>query len=132
LAVGDLDNDGRLDALVVDEHGPLAYLRNCSEGGHFIVVGLEGVQSARDAIGTHLVVTCAGRPHHGRRIGGGSYLSASDSRLHFGLGPATQVDEIEVTWPSGLVQRFQNLKADRGYRIREGDAAALPLPGFRR
>jgi ASPIC and UnbV len=55
------------------------------------------------------------------RIGGGSYLSASDPRLHFGLGTAMMADELEVRWPSGLVQRFGELAADRAYHLREGD-----------
>jgi tetratricopeptide (TPR) repeat protein len=131
LAVGDLDNDGRLDAVVVDQQGPLAYLWNRSDAGHFLVVGLEGVQSARDGVAAQVAVTALGRRQYSWRVGGGSYQSASDPRLHFGVGSALGVEELEVIWPSGLVQRFKNLSVDRGYRIREGDASPSPLPGFR-
>jgi hypothetical protein len=66
----------------------------------------------------------------GQRVGGGSYLSACDGRLHFGLGAATSVDSVEVRWPSGRIDRWTNLDADTGYRLREGDAAVKPLAGF--
>ena len=66
------------------------------------------------------------------RFGGGSYLSPSDPRLHFGLGPARKVDRVEVTWPSGRRDCYQGLAADAGYRLREGDPAPKPLPGFAR
>ena len=64
------------------------------------------------------------------RLGGGSYLSASDHRLHFGLGTATKVDRVEVTWPSGRRDTFQGLSADTGYRLREGELEPKPLAGF--
>jgi tetratricopeptide (TPR) repeat protein len=133
LAVGDLDNDGRLDALVVDHKGPLAYLHNRTEGsGHFVMLHLEGTRSARDAVGARVVVTAGGRSQYGWRIGGGSYQSASDGRLHFGLGPAATIESLEVSWPSGCVQQFVNLAADRGYRLREGQREPDALPGFGR
>ena len=62
------------------------------------------------------------------RFGGGSYQSASDQRLHFGLGPARIVDRVEVTWPSGSRDCYQGLGADAGYRLREGDPAPKPSP----
>ena len=65
------------------------------------------------------------------RFGGGSYLSASDPRLHFGLGAAPSAYAVEVRWPSGRVDSFAGLKADRGYTLREGDPVQRPLAGFR-
>jgi tetratricopeptide (TPR) repeat protein len=133
LAVGDLDNDGRLDAIVIDHAGPLAYLHNQTEGGgHFVVLGLEGIHSSRDAVGSRVAVTAGGRRQFAWRLGGGSYQSASDGRLHFGLGPAMRIEAIEVAWPSGRIQRFRDLAADRGYWLREGQAQPGPLPGFAR
>jgi hypothetical protein len=76
------------------------------------------------------VVTSAGRRQVAQRVGGGSYLSASDGRLHFGLREATSVDAVEVLWPSGRRDRWTNLAADTGYRLREGDPAARALAGF--
>jgi hypothetical protein len=81
-------------------------------------------------VGARVAVTCAGVTRVAARFGGGSYMSALDSRLHFGLGPARTVDRVEVTWPSGQRQTFQGLAADAGYQLREGDPAPRPLHGF--
>src|SRR5262249_50554999 len=99
LAVGDIDNDGRVDVLLVAQQAPLALLRNepGPDTGHSLTLALEGVASNRDAVGAKLTVTAAGRTQVATRFGGGSYLSASDPRLHFGLGAATKVDRVEVT-----------------------------------
>jgi hypothetical protein len=66
------------------------------------------------------------------RIGGSSFLSAHDHRLHFGLGGTARVESVEVRWPSGRVDRYAGLAADRAYLVREGRAEASPLPGWRR
>ena len=66
------------------------------------------------------------------RTGGGSYQSASDPRLHIGLGTSDRVDSVEVTWPSGRVDRYTGLEPGRGYRLREGGQSSQALPGFRR
>ena len=99
-------------------------------GDHFLTLALEGTTSNRDAVGAQVAVTAAGRTQVATRFGGGSYLSASDPRLHFGLGPARKVDRVEVTWPSGRRDCYQGLAADAGYRLREGDPAPRPLAGF--
>jgi hypothetical protein len=121
LAVGDLDNDGRLDAIVLNQNEPLVYLHNRTEQpGHFIRFSLEGVRSNRDAVGARVTIDYGGRRRVSERIGGGSYQSASDPRLHFGLGASRQVESIEVRWPSGHVDHHEGLTADREYRLREG------------
>ena len=91
---------------------------------------LEGTASNRDGVGAKVVVTTAGRRQVAQRVGGGSYLSAGDARLHFGLGQATSVDAVEVLWPSGRRDRWTDLAANTGYRLRQGDPAARPLAGF--
>ena len=122
LAVGDLDNDGRLDAVVVNQNQPLVYLHNRTENvGHHIRFSLEGSRSNRDAVGTRVTIACAARRLMSERVGGGSYQSANDPRLHFGLGISSRVDSIEVRWPSGRVDHHGALDADREYRLREGD-----------
>ena len=121
LAIGDLDNDGRVDALMVADNEPLVYLHNRTAGGHFLTIALVGTKSNRDGVGARVIVEAAGSRWVSQRLGGGSFLSASDPRLHFGLGPATRIDRLEVRWPSGQVDSFQNLDADKGYRFREGD-----------
>jgi hypothetical protein len=131
LAVGDVDNDGRTDVVLVSENAPLALLHNESTSQyHSLTLSLEGAASNRDAVGARVAVTVAGRTRVAARLGGGSYLSASDHRLHFGLGPARTVDRVEVTWPSGRRDRYHGLAADAGYRLHEGDLAPKPLPGF--
>jgi tetratricopeptide (TPR) repeat protein len=132
LAAGDLDNDGRVDSLIVPQNQPLAYFHNRTDGGRSLTLRLEGGHSSnRDAVGARVSIQAGGRRRVGYRIGGGSYQSASDPRLHFGLGTASTVDRVEVAWPSGRVDRYDNLAADTGYLLREGDTQPHPLPGFR-
>jgi hypothetical protein len=121
LAVGDLDNDGRVDAVVLNQNQPLVYLHNRTEdSGHFLRLRLEGTRSNRDAVGARVTITCGGRRRMSKRVGGGSYQSASDPRLHFGLGATRAVESVEVRWPSGHVDHHGGLSADREYRLREG------------
>jgi enediyne biosynthesis protein E4 len=132
LAAADLDNDGRVDLLVLAQNQPLAYFHNKTEGGHRLTIRLEGTTSNRDAVGAKVVVTAGGRARTAWRFGGGSYQSASDPRLHFGLGRLERAERVEVTWPSGRSERFDDLAADAGYLIREGSGRAEPLAGFGR
>jgi hypothetical protein len=130
LALADLDNDGRTDVLVLSQDAPLAYLHNRSRGGHFLVVGLEGRASNRDAIGARVVIEAGGRRQVLEKFGGGSYQSTSDPRLHIGLGHATKVELLEVRWPSGRVDRHRDLAVDSAYRLCEGETKPKPLPGW--
>ena len=132
LAVGDLDNDGRPDAVVVAQNEPLVDLRNNTEGprSHFVTFRLEGTQSNRDGVGAVVAIMAGGRRRVAPRFGGGSFESAGDPRLHFGLGPCARVESVELHWPSGRMDLHQDLEVNRGYLLREGDAAVKPLPGF--
>ena len=130
LAVGDLDNDGRLDLLIACLDAPLMYAHNRTDGGHHLTLRLEGTASNRDAVGARVSVTAGGRARVAWRLGGGSYQAAGDPRLHFGLGDADRVESIEIRWPSGRVDRLGPLPADAGYLIREGAPRAEPLRGF--
>jgi len=134
LAAGDLDNDGRLDLLIVAQEKPLAYFHNQGPAGHFVTFKLEGSApvSNRDAVGARLTLTTAAGRQVAQRIGGGSFLSANDGRLHFGVGDATRIEAVEVRWPSGHVDRFTSLPADAAYLLREGQAKASRLPGWSR
>ena len=121
LAAGDLDNDGRVDALAVCQNEPVVYLHNQTRRdstGHFVVLRLEGTKSNRDGVGATVTVQCGERRWVAVRYGGGSYQSANDPRLHFGLGPATKVDRVEVRWPSGKTDYFPDLGVDTGYLLR--------------
>lgn len=137
LAVGDLDNDGQVDVLVVAQDAPLAMFHHVPVAAdrdpalvsdHFISLTLEGTRSNRDAVGARVVVSASGWSQTLARFGGGSYLSASDARIHVGLKASRKVDRLEIFWPSGRHDLYVNLGVDVGYRIREGDVA--PHPGF--
>ena len=131
LAVGDLDNDGRIDVVIVSQNAPLALLHNQSASHEpFPHARARGDRLESRRRRARVAVTAAGRTQVAARFGGGSYQSASDQRLHFGLGPARVVDRVEVTWPSGRRDCYQGLAADAGYRLREGDPAPKPLAGF--
>ena len=127
LTSGDLDHDGRVDAIVVCQDTPLLYLHNLTEAGHFVVFQLEGTASNRDAVGARVAIDVAGRRQTKWRTGGGSYQSAPGPRLHFGLGTHDRISLVEVKWPSGRVDHFKNLAADHGYLLREGDPEPRPL-----
>jgi len=134
LAVGDLDNDGRQGAVMAAQNDPIVVFHNVTppDNSHFITFRLEGTKSNRDGVGAMVAITAGGRRQVRWRFGGGSYQSAGDSRLHSGLGSIDRVESVEVRWPSGKLDTYRNLAADRGYRLREGDASPRPLEGFRR
>jgi thioredoxin-like negative regulator of GroEL len=132
LAAGDLDNDGRLDAVMVSYNGPLVYFHNRTESihGQSVTLQLQGTQSNRDGVGASVALRSGGRTQVQQRLGGASFQSASDPRLHFGLGRNTPVDSVEVRWPSGHVDRYHNITAGNGYLLKEGDSTPKPLKGF--
>jgi hypothetical protein len=121
VAVADYDDDGDPDVLLLCVGEPPRLLRN--DGGnrrHWVGIRLVGTRSGRDAIGARVAVTAAGRTQVRARLGGASYLTSSDPRLLFGLGELERVDAIEVRWPSGQVDRFPGVAADRYVTLTEG------------
>jgi tetratricopeptide (TPR) repeat protein len=123
-AFGDHDNDGDIDALLTALDERVLLLQNESPaGGHWLEVALVGTRSNRDAVGARVIVRAAGRELIRERQGGGSYLSAHDPRLHFGLGPAPRVERLEVRWPSGSRDVLFDVAADRAITLVEGSAA---------
>lgn len=123
LAVGDFDNDGDLDVLMVSQTGPLQLFRN--DGGnqnHWLTLRLEGVKSNRDALGAKVTLTLQSGKRTQWVHGSSSYCSHSDTRLTFGLGDETQILGLQVRWPSGVTQKFGPLAANRFYWLREGGA----------
>jgi hypothetical protein len=122
MAVGDLFNNGKLDAVINVEDGHPVLLRNVNpDKNHWLEFKLVGgPKSPRDAVGAAVYVTSNGMKQRGDVISGGSYLSSNDPRPHFGLGQATTVDVIEVHWPSGKVEHFTVPGVDRIVTLTEG------------
>ena len=121
IAVGDVNNDGRLDFVVFNADGPPSLFINTTQNkNHRVLLRLVGTKSNRMAIGARVTVEAGGMTQIDEVRGGGGYNSSSDTRLHFGLGAAAVIAKIEVRWPSGLHQTFQNIPADALYEITEG------------
>jgi hypothetical protein len=120
LAFADYDNDGSVEALVNNQNEAPSLLRlGRRSPNHWIELKLEGVKSNRSAIGALVRVTAAGFVQTAEVRSGGSYLSQSDLRLHFGLGGAVKVDRVEIAWPGGGTQIETGLAVDRIVAIRE-------------
>jgi hypothetical protein len=121
-AFGDLYNDGRIDAVVENIDGSPMILKNeDASHNHWVSVQLVGTISNRLALGAKVRILAGGVSQIEEVRSGGSYLSQNDLRVHFGLGSATQVDRMEVSWPSGSSQVFQNVACDRFYVAKEGE-----------
>jgi hypothetical protein len=116
----DYDNDGKIDAFLVNLGAPAQLFHNVSSNtGHWLTVKLKGTRSNRDGIGARLELTSGGRTQVMERVAGSSYLSQDDGRIHFGIGSATKVDKLIVRWPSGKTQTLQSLSADRIMTVEE-------------
>jgi hypothetical protein len=120
VAAADFDNDGALEILVNNSHDRPSLLKNYGEHGNWILLKLEGTKSNRDAIGARVTLRVGSHQQTQEVRSGGGYISQSDFRLHFGLGTASKADAIEIRWPSGLVQRLENIDGNRIVKIREG------------
>lgn len=132
LVIGDLDNNGQLDGLMVAQNEPLVSFHNRSPNdGHFVTLHLKGTKSNGDAVGAVVTVQSGKIRQVAQRSGGGSFLSASDPRLHFGLETADRIESLEIRWPSGHVDRHIGLAADNAYAIKEGDPSVKTLTGYR-
>jgi hypothetical protein len=128
-AFGDYDNDGDIDILVVNLNDRPTLLRNeTAPANHWITLALSGTKSNRAAIGAKVRVTAGGRTQVSEVRSGGSYISQNDRRAHFGVGAAARIDEVQIRWPSGLVETAKDLPVDRFYTAREG-SGVRPVAG---
>jgi hypothetical protein len=128
VALGDLDNDGKIDLVVSHMNEPVAVLRGVAptEGRHWVGVELVGERN-RDVVGARVVLD--GSPPQTRFAkGGASFASTNDQRLVFGLGAAAAAGKVTVYWPSGRVQEYAGLKPDSYWRLVEGDPDPRPAP----
>jgi hypothetical protein len=119
LALGDIDNDGRLDAVVTGNDGALYVLHNATPTqNHWLTLLLIGHKSNRDAIGAEVKITTAKGIQMATVTTAGSYLSSSDKRVHFGLG-SEKTASVEIRWPSGINQTIKNVSPDQILRVDE-------------
>jgi hypothetical protein len=117
---GDFDNDGKLDVVVLPISGQPLLLQNKTETGNsWLGLRLRGTYSNADAIGASVVVEACGKRQYDTVRNGGSYISANDPRLHFGLGACAQIDSVTIKWPRGGTQVEKGLPVNKYSMIEE-------------
>lgn len=127
LAIGDLDNDGLLDAVVTTNDGPVHILHNeTPTQNHWLLLNLVGHKSNRDGIGAEVSLMTKAGTQYATVTTASSYQSSSDKRVHFGLGKEDVAMRIEIRWPSGIIQILKDVKADQILQIDEPAASSIP------
>ncbi len=128
-AFGDIFNTGNVDVFLLNVGETPSLLKNRNaDGYHRVLFRLVGTKSNRAAIGARVMIRAAGVKQFSEVRGGGSYLSQNDLRQHFGLGIATKIDSVEIRWPSGTVEKLENIAADAIYTIVEGEGIRETKP----
>lgn len=124
LVLGDLDNDGRIDAVVSHMNQPVAIMKNVAPAGnHWLGIELVG-QENRDFVGARVILEADGRKQYRYAKGGGSYASSPDRRHVFGLGKSAKIDKLTVVWPDGREQEWTSLGIDRYLLLTQGEKEA--------
>jgi hypothetical protein len=119
-AFGDLNNDGKIDAVVTVMNGaPEIMMNRTRNSNHWILLNLVGTKSNRDGLGARVKLTTALGSQYNHATTAVGYDSSSDKRVHFGLGLAASIDRIEIAWPSGIKQVLSNVKADQILVVKE-------------
>lgn len=125
LAIGDLWNDGRLSAVISNMNAaPSLLVNQVRSSNHWIGLQTLGTKSNRDGIGARITMRAGTHTLVDEVRSGGSYISNSDIRVHFGLGSLAKVDWVQIRWPSGLSERFTNVAADTIHSLKEGTGTA--------
>ena len=127
-AYGDYNNDGALDLVVATNNGPAVLFRNTGATNHSLRIKLEGVKSNRDGIGAVARVTSGGGTQSEMLRSGSSYLSSSELVLTFGLGAENQASAVEISWPSGQVDKLANVRAGQMITVKEGAGIVAAKP----
>jgi hypothetical protein len=132
LAVGDFDNDGRLDVLCNNQNGPAQLFRNQDRSSnHWVSFKTVGTKSNRDGLHARFTLSAGGMRQTATVRAGSSYLSASDRRVYFGLGRAKKIETVEIRWPSGTRETLHQIAADASYVVTEGRGVTARLPHLR-
>jgi hypothetical protein len=108
---------------------PALLVNDVRNGNHWIAFRAVGTRSNRSGIGARITVKAGARTFVDEVRSGSSFISNSDMRVHFGLGSTTKIDGIQIRWPSGLVERFENFPVDSIHTLREGTGTEVkPVP----
>jgi hypothetical protein len=127
MAIGDIDNDGRIDAVVTTNGGAAYVLRNeTATGNHWITLRLIGHKSNRDGIGALVKLTTGQGSQWATVTTSSGYLSSSDPRVHFGMGDSPVASSIEIHWPSGTIQTLKEVRGDCQVQVDEPSVAQAP------
>jgi hypothetical protein len=120
VALADTRNRGSLDVLVANQRGPVCLYRSeVAPENHWVDLELEGTRSNRSAIGAQVRLFWNGQQQLQELVSASGYSAQNQRRLHFGLGATSQIDRIEIRWPSGQTQTITDLQADQIHQIRE-------------
>jgi hypothetical protein len=130
VASGDFANEGWPGLLVADMDGRVRLLKNAGKrDAHWLQLSLRGTRSNWDALGARVILKAGGTRRVDEVRTSRSYLSACDPRIHFGLGAATRVEELEIRWPSGQVTRMKDVSADQVLKVTEEAGGHRPAGG---